>query len=119
MQLLYYNKYNQLILNPSKSLTIPNLIEIITLNELTSIERNCSTKFLGVILNEKLNWNEHIEVACSQIILYCYGLFKTRTTLNISALKYIYYEYMKCGIICWGNSKKTSYIFKKEPSEIL
>ena len=60
------------------------------LNELTSIGRNFSTKFLSVIGNKKLNWNAHIEVTCSKIIPYFYGLFKTRTTLNISELKSIH-----------------------------
>lgn len=118
-KLIEWTNYNQLVLNPSKSSFLnysQSECEKIALNELTCIERNYSTKFLGVIINEKLNWNEHIEATCSKIILYCYGLFKTRSILNISALKSIYYGYiyphLKYGIICWGNSNKAHDIFK-------
>ena len=91
--------------------------EVIALNELTSIKKIVPPHSL-VIVNEKLNWNEHIEVTCSKIIQYCYGLLKTRTTLNISTLKamsHVYiYPHLKYGTICWGNSKKTSDIFKMQ-----
>ena len=40
---------------------------------------------------KKLNWNEHTVVTCSKIIPNCNDVFKTKTTLNVSALKFLYY----------------------------
>ena len=74
-------------------------------------------KFADFIINEKLNWNEHIAATRSKIIPHFYGLFKTRSILNvyIYVLKSIYYGYihphLKYGIICWGTSNKNYHMF--------
>ena len=78
------------LISPSKSSFLnysQSECEMIALNGFTCIDRNYYTKFLGVIINEKLHRNEHIKSACSKIISYCYGLFKTRTILNVICLK--------------------------------
>ncbi len=40
---------------------IPNILDNVNIGNVT-IPRVLSTKYLGVILDEKLNWEEHIEI---------------------------------------------------------
>ena len=62
-----------------------------------------------------MKWDLHIKHVADKIIPYCYGLLKTNSTLNIGALKSIYFGYihsnLKFGIICWGNSSNCKKLF--------
>jgi hypothetical protein len=70
---------------------------------------------LGVHISNDLKWDLHIKHVANKIIPYCYGLLRTNSTLNISALKSIYFGYihssLKYGIICWGNSTNCKKLF--------
>jgi hypothetical protein len=113
-----WTNVNELVLNPSKSSFI-NFSKSgpfdLTYNHNTAINKTNSTKFLGVIINQNLNWSDHIEAICTKIVPYCYGIFKLNSILDVSSLKTIYYGYiyphLKYGIICWGNTSKISSLF--------
>ena len=54
------------------------------------IERVHITKFLGVQIDSKLNWKNHIEYTCKK----CIGMIaKARRKLHKSSLKYLYYPF--------------------------
>ena len=46
----------------------PNFTEIAT--KVMTIQRVCSDKYLGVVLDEKLRWNEHVESVCQTLTKY-------------------------------------------------
>lgn len=69
-----------------------------------------STKFLGIIIDNKLNWTEHINYIKSKISKALGILLKTRNFLNKSTLRNLYYTfvypYLIYGVEIWGNARE-------------
>ena len=81
-----------------------------------------STKFLGIIINEHLTWNDHINYVANKISKTTGILAKTRHFLNTNTLITSYntlvYPYLYYGNIMWANNypsrlKKITKIKKK------
>ena len=76
------------------------------------IERVYVTKFLGVQIDSKLNWKNHIEYTCKKISK-CIGIIaKARTKLHKSSLISLYYSFafpyfIYCNHV-WENTYKTN-----------
>ena len=101
----------------------PELHNDVKIDDL-SLEQKDSTKFLGVIIDKNLSWNQHLSSISSQTargigILYrIKNLLSKRTLLslyNTLILPYINY----CNI-AWGNCSKTKldnvlYYYKRKP----
>ena len=56
------------------------------------IEQVSNFKYLGVIFNNKLNWNDHIEVLCSKLSRAAGVIFRLKKNLPHSVLKMIYHS---------------------------
>ena len=74
------------------------------------LDRVNETKFLGVILDDKLLWKSHIEYICNKISKGMGILIKARKVLGTGALVTLYNTLVKpyftyCNII-WGNTYK-------------
>ena len=119
-KLMQWTAMNQLQLNPSKSCFLTYKVSDednvrLSINDKDIIEKSESMKFLGVNISYDMKWELHINHVANKIIPYCYGLLRTSSTLNIAALKSIYYGYihsnLKYGIICWGNSTNSKKLF--------
>ena len=71
-----------------------------------SLEKVESTKFLGVVIDSKLNWNEHLKYIKGKISRGIGILCKARKLLNITTLVTLYncflYPYITYGIEVWG-----------------
>ena len=67
-----------------------------------------STKFLGIIIDNKLKWNEHITYIKNKISKSIGILYKTRCYLDKIALKNMYYTFVFPYLIycneIWGNA---------------
>ena len=67
-----------------------------------------STKFLGIIIDDKLKWTEHINYVKNKISKSSGILFKVRNYLDKHTLKQLYYSfvypYLIYGIEIWGNA---------------
>ena len=67
-----------------------------------------STKFLGVIIDNKLNWSDHILYIKNKIAKSIGILYKTRTFLNKNTLRNLYYTFIYPYLIycseIWGNT---------------
>ena len=67
-----------------------------------------STKFLGIIIDNKLKWTEHITYVKNKISKSSGILFKARNYLDKKTLKQLYYSfvypYLIYGIEIWGNA---------------
>ena len=70
-------------------LKLPDL-KIETLN----IERNCSTKILGAMLDEHISWRGHIRTTESKILKKFGLLNRARQVLTEASLKTIYFPYI-------------------------
>lgn len=80
-----------------------------------SLKVQNSTRFLGITLDDKLNWNEHISALAKQVSSGCYLVRRIMEICNFHTAKLVYYSYIHSrisyGIILWGHSSKTKRLF--------
>ena len=76
----------------------------------TSIQCAKSTQFLGVIIDDKLRWNDHILYVNNKISKYLGILYKIRRSLDNTTLTNMYYSlifpYLIYGVEIWGRFLK-------------
>ena len=76
------------------------------------ISKHISLKYLGVILDDKLNWKPQIEKLVTQLSKSCGMLFKLKHYTNISVLKSVYFalfhSYLTYSILNWEKANKTT-----------
>jgi hypothetical protein len=79
------------------------------------IEETVKTKFLGLHIDNHLNWKNHIDQMIPKLSGACYTVRSMFHISNITTLKSIYFTYfhyiIKYGIIFWGNSSNSGKIF--------
>ena len=74
---------------------------------------SCETyKYLGVIIDNKLNWKAHMKHINSKIIMACGALAKLRNRgIKIDVLKNVYHalvhSYIRYGILIWGTASQS------------
>jgi len=77
----------------------------IKLTNTTITKKNC-VKFLGVFIDENLNWNEHIKVIKQKISRSFFAINRAKHVLNKKHLVTLYYSlvypYLTYGITLWG-----------------
>ena len=75
------------------------------------LERVASTKYLGVIVDDKLNWSAHINYIHSKLSRASYILSKLRHYVDLNTLKMIYYSlaypHLSYCITAWGGASKS------------
>ena len=69
----------------------------ITINNI-HIEFNSNIKFLGLFIDDKLNWKIHISYILRKLSRYIAILNKIKYTLNEKSLILVYYAIFKCHI---------------------
>ena len=76
------------------------------------IKREQSLKFLGVIIDDNLNWKNHIDLLVNKIKKNVGILYKASKLLNFNCLKTIYFSlihsYINYANIAWASSCKTN-----------
>ena len=109
---------NKLSLNISKTKSMlfcrsppPENEELILAMSNTIIQRIKCLQFLGLYIDKKLDWHEHINKCKNKLTSAFYVINKVNSYLPVSALKTIYYTlvypYLTYGIILWGSTYKT------------
>ena len=83
---LNYNKTNYLIFTKRKKKLKFNII----MNNYTLEEKN-STKYLGILIDNKLTWQAHIDSLKAKLSQSCYALYMLKSYANIEAMKHVYY----------------------------
>ena len=65
-------------------------------------------KFLGLYIEERLDWQEHINACRKKLTSVLYAINKVNHFLKVASLKLIYYTlvypYLTYGIILWGST---------------
>ena len=73
-----------------------------------SVERVYHTKFLGIVLDYKLTWENHIDYLCNRLSKVCGIMYITRNFLTKEAMLSIYYglfySLLTYGINIWGGA---------------
>ena len=76
------------------------------------LERVENTRYLGVQLDQKLNWNSHLKTLKSKLNSASYILSKLRHYLDVPSLKMVYYSLvypsLNYCVTNWGGSPKTT-----------
>lgn len=89
------------------------------------VKRVTSTKFLGLKIDEKLKWDEHIKQLIPKLNSACFALRCMNKVASIETKKIVYYSYfhsmMVYGVIHWGNSSwaKKVFLVQKKAVRIL
>lgn len=77
------------------------------------IDRVDSAKFLGVIVDQKLNWKTHIALISQKISKSCGIIYRIRRLLNESSKRLLYYNliypYIIYCINVWSSTYKTNF----------
>ena len=99
--------YNQVTLSRSITQSLP---PIITLGDGT-LHRSPTLKYLGVFMDEKLNFEDHIKYICKKVSKSIGIIQSLRNTLPCSTLKSLYFALVHpylnyCNIVWGGTSKK-------------
>ena len=80
-----------------------------------NISNSTETKFLGLIIDETLSWNQHVDQIATKLCSACYALRNLKHIVPQSTLRTIYYAYihsiLSYGIIFWGRSSNVSKLF--------
>ena len=106
---LNLNKTNYMIFNktkqaPTVDISIQNF----------KIERVYVTKFLGVMIDEDLNWKNHISYVKTKVSKNVAVLYKARRYFNVNAMRMLYCSlvlpYLLYCLEVWGNNYKTNLI---------
>ena len=121
-QLKTWFKYNGLILNETKTHfvlfhTRQNKNNPMTI-DINHFKLDHETIFLGLHLNENLNWDGHIQNLIKTLNTRIYALRILKNTLDAKALIQVYYaichSIIRYSIIFWGSSPSSVEIFKKQ-----
>jgi len=76
-----------------------------------TIQRVEYTKFLGIQLDDKLNWHEHIKYIKNKLSSGLYALNTSKRLLEREHLIKLYYTlinpHLNYGVTLWGSSKKS------------
>lgn len=82
-------------------------------NVLTSVSHS---KFLGILIDEQLNWKAHIDSLSNKTSSFAYALRTTSHSISIEAALSVYHAYVNSrlsyGIIFWGNSVDAPRLFR-------
>ena len=74
------------------------------------ISRTKNYRYLGMILDEKLSWADHIHEICSKLSQVAGVIFKTRRLLSKEAMKLLYHglvgSKLRYGLICWATAPR-------------
>ena len=82
------------------------------------ISDNSYTKFLGLIVDNKLSWKPHIDHLINKLSTACYVIRSVKPHVNTNAIIMIYHSLfhavMTYGKIFWGNSSHSTQVFRMQ-----
>ena len=124
---------NKLILNISKTnvMVFGNSKHSTTMLQVSIKKRNIKrvyvTKFLGILIDDILNWKEHISLICSKISKCIAIIYKAKQLLDKESLVMLYdslfVPYLTYCSEIWGNTNKTNikcvYLLQKKVLRIV
>lgn len=72
------------------------------------IEKTDNITFLGIVIDEKCSWSNHINKVCEKLAKFAYALWRLSNLTTKQATLQAYHAYvgsvLRYGILVWGNS---------------
>ena len=101
-------KTKYMIFSRSRLIDLPSPLIICE----TAIERKHEARFLGVIIDESLNWSRHIQTVLSKMSRYIGIMYKIKKYLPLKARIQIYHSFVQshlnyCSLV-WGFTCKSN-----------
>ena len=102
---------------------LPLQLPVLKINNY-EIKRSTSIKFLGIMVDEHLNWKDHINVIENKLSKNLVLLHKAKQFLNAKAMKSLYFSfihsYLKYGNVVWCSTSinETKKLFSKQKQAI-
>ena len=94
----------------SKKDKIPLLLPKLKINDIL-IRRSNQIKFLGIVIDENITWNDHIDIVEKKISKSIGALYKAKFILDQKCLKHIYFafihSYINYANIAWASTNHT------------
>ena len=99
---------------------IENTLELNYINK--TILNVHSMKFLGLLVDDTLSWDQHINQVASKLSSACHAIWTLTPLLSKNALRMLYFSYahsiINSGIIFWGNSGNRIKIFRQQKKKL-
>lgn len=111
---------NKLVLNLNKTVFMCFNKNIETINYIKehinfNFDHVDNSKFLGVVIDNKLNWKNHIHTISAKLAKACFCIKRLKQLTNTSTCRVLYfsnfYSIMAYGIVCWGMASDSERIF--------
>ena len=104
---LNFKKTNYTIFSNSKIRDMPFKPKLCK----SHLERKSNSRFLGVVINEQLTWNQHILAVKAKMNRYVGILYKLKNILPFSARKNVFHSFVQshlnyCSLV-WGLGPKS------------
>ena len=76
--------------------------------DLNTLKRTTETRYLGIIIDQKLKWNKHVNYIITKITKVSYILTKIRHYINTDSIKLLYYSlihpHLNYCLTAWGGA---------------
>jgi hypothetical protein len=100
------------------NISIHIYIDINIVCDNNSITPVTDIKFLGIYLQDSINWSCHIEYIIPKLSSACYVMRSVKPIMPINTLKTVYFSHFNAiipyGLPFWGNSPHSTKIFKMQ-----
>ena len=115
VKILQWIRSNKLSLNLQKTkyILFSKSLETLPINIIfddTPLEQVSSTKFLGIVVDDKLSWKSHIDNICKLISRNIGIINRLKAQLPLNSLLMLYSSlispYLHYGLLIWGNANK-------------
>jgi hypothetical protein len=87
------------------------------------ITKTQNIKFLGIIIDSNLSWKQHINDIIPKLNRACFAVRLVKPFMSLEVIRMICFSYfhfiLSYGIIFWGNSVHSKYIFKIKKRAII
>ena len=105
----YVDKSQYMLINKNMNVSITDNFELKMGNHV--IERTKSYRYLGLLVDEKFSWRDHINEVCSKLSQVAGVIFKIRTLLTKEALMLVYHALvgskLRYALVCWATANQT------------
>ena len=108
---LNISKTNYVLFKPNEKVKMMDLDDTNDYNLVFGNDKICmksEVKFLGVLIDQQLNWSAHCKSIFGKLASSLYLLRKVKNILDINTMKTLYYSFfyshIQYGILLWGTS---------------
>ena len=105
----YVKKSQYMLINSHISKSIDGDFELIMGGHV--IARTKSYRYLGLLVDERFSWENHVDEICWKLSQMAGIILKTRSLLSKKAMMLVYHSLvgskLRYGLICWATANKT------------